>query len=224
MFNEGLKKIGKNAFAGCCCVDSIMLPTTLIELGYRAFFNALSLKEVIFNGVLPKIVGKSAFAYSWSTSLERFVFPGIATRLEAIIDAGQVEVADKVNRISRIEWRDGGVSVSVTSLQKDWDDSTDEVTGGVENWTAIWNSINELDDLITHYELKEATILLELALWKHRMNHHQKTMERDNSSEKGVGESDVREHCRVSCGSNIVIEHVLPYLLPDPGRYSLGGP
>jgi len=166
------------------------------------------LKEVIFNGVLPKIVGKSAFAYHYTTSLERFVFPGLAARLQAIIDAGQVEVARKVGRIPRIQWRDGRVSVSVKSLHKDWDNTTGEVKGGVVNWTSICKSIEELNSLITRYELKEAKILLELALWKHKMRLL------DSSEKEWAGELDAREHCRISCRSDVVIKHVMPYLLP----------
>ena len=205
VLNEGLKKIGKYSFAGCSNVDTIILPTTIVEVGYRAFFNAMDLKEVVFNGVIPKIVGKSAFAYHAYTSLERFVFLGLAARLKAIIDAGQVEVARKVGRIPRIQWRDGRVSVSVKSLHKDWDNTIGEVNGGVVNWTSICNSIDELNSLITQYELKEAKVLLELALWKHKM----RLLE-----EERAGELDAREHCRISCRSDVVIKHVMPYLLP----------
>ena len=61
-----------------------------------------------------------------------------------------------------------------------------------------------------YHNLKEATTILELVLWKHKMG---------NSSNQGgkkrkVDESNVREHCRFCCGADIVIQHVLQYLLP----------
>jgi len=70
----------------------------------------------------------------------------------------------------------------------------------------------EVETKLVHYEteyhkLKEATSILELALWKHKMNDLQgKKRKRD--------EAGVREQSRISCGADIVIEHMLPYLLP----------
>jgi hypothetical protein len=74
---------------------------------------------------------------------------------------------------------------------------------------------------LAHFEaelpkLKEATTILELALWKVRMavnnNIHQG---RTNCRQKKVrvDESSTRQHCRVTCGANVVIGHVLPFLL-----------
>ena len=48
-----------------------------------------------------------------------------------------------------------------------------------------------------YQQLKEATTLLELTLWRNNMD--------ENSQE--------RKECRINCGAHIVIEHVLPYLL-----------
>lgn len=31
-----------------------------------------------------------------------------------------------------------------------------------------------------------------------------------------IDDPDVREQCRISCGAGIVIEHVLPYIAPEP--------
>jgi hypothetical protein len=72
---------------------------------------------------------------------------------------------------------------------------------------------------ITHFQsevskLKEATTILELALWKLRMNekipqeeasHCRKKMKSDKSS--------IRQQCRITCGADVVIRHVLPYLV-----------
>jgi hypothetical protein len=68
---------------------------------------------------------------------------------------------------------------------------------------------------VAHFEdeyprLKEATTILELALWKMRMNvplddatHFQKKTKADKSS----------IHRRITCGADVVIRHVLPYLI-----------
>ena len=65
-----------------------------------------------------------------------------------------------------------------------------------------------------HFKLKEITTILELAVWKLRMNenipqeeatHHQKKMKTDESS--------MRRQCRITCGADVVNQHVLPYLI-----------
>jgi hypothetical protein len=72
---------------------------------------------------------------------------------------------------------------------------------------------------VAHFEdeyprLKEITSILELALWKLRMNenipqeavpHCQKKMKTDESS--------IRRQCRITCGADVVIRHILPYLI-----------
>jgi hypothetical protein len=63
-------------------------------------------------------------------------------------------------------------------------------------------------------KLKEITSIIELALWKLRMNenflqdevsHCQKKMKTDESS--------IRRQCRITCGADVVIRHILPYLI-----------
>ena len=71
---------------------------------------------------------------------------------------------------------------------------------------------------LTEYEaeyskLKEATTILELALWKIKMNDHIQGGKRRNKMVK-IAEADRRKQCRISCGADIVIQHVLLYLLP----------
>ena len=75
---------------------------------------------------------------------------------------------------------------------------------------------SKLDIFETEFQnLKEATTIVELAFWKKRMNDfgHEKK-EACNNEKKMMMVEDVREQCRISCGADIVIEHMLPYLLP----------
>jgi hypothetical protein len=66
-------------------------------------------------------------------------------------------------------------------------------------------------------KLKEMTSLLELALWKTRIDDssldHAKMMVGGNKKMK-MDSSDFRLQCRISCGANHVVENLLPYLLP----------
>jgi hypothetical protein len=68
-----------------------------------------------------------------------------------------------------------------------------------------------------YQKLKEITSLLELALWKARIDDASvdqgKVMGSGNKKMKMVS-SDFRLQCRVSCGADHVLENVFPYLLP----------
>jgi hypothetical protein len=74
---------------------------------------------------------------------------------------------------------------------------------------------------LAHFEdelpkLKEATTMLELALWKVRMIVNVNIQQgRTNCCQKKVrvDESSTRQQCRVTCGTGVVIGHVLPFLL-----------
>jgi len=63
--------------------------------------------------------------------------------------------------------------------------------------------------------IMEALTMIELVLWKNKMDdccgHQRKTRQ---SKKMRMDDSDMRKQCRIKCGAetNIVIEHVLPYL------------
>ena len=64
--------------------------------------------------------------------------------------------------------------------------------------------------------LKDATSVLELALWKTKLNSSQEEDKKMGCSKKAkIEESDLRKQCRTHCGASIIIGHVLPYLLPN---------
>ena len=77
---------------------------------------------------------------------------------------------------------------------------------------------SEVNSKLAHYQsqylqLKEATALLELAMWKNKMNDS--TEENRPNKKRKMAES-VRQQCRISSGADVVVAGVLPYLLPRP--------
>jgi hypothetical protein len=63
-------------------------------------------------------------------------------------------------------------------------------------------------------KLKEAMTILELALWKSRMNEDRPQEEATHCRKKiKTNESSIRRKCRVTCGASVVIRLVLPYLI-----------
>jgi len=79
--------------------------------------------------------------------------------------------------------------------------------------------IAEIQEYLTHCEdkyrtLKEATTLLELALWKKSMDDHcQEANKKRRIKRVKIEESTSRQMCRVGCGADIVIENILPFLV-----------
>ena len=61
--------------------------------------------------------------------------------------------------------------------------------------------------------LKDATSLLELALWKTKLNSSQQEEKKMGCNKKAkIEESDLRKQCRTHCGAGIIIGNVLCYL------------
>jgi hypothetical protein len=79
--------------------------------------------------------------------------------------------------------------------------------------------LNRIQEKLSHYDdelhrLKEVTSILELTLWKMKMNEksHQYMATRHKKKMKAVN-SSIRSQSRVTCGADVVIGHVMPYLV-----------
>ena len=81
------------------------------------------------------------------------------------------------------------------------------------------NILGIIQAKVAHFEdelpkLKETTSILELALWKLRMNEKHPQEEATHSQKKiKTDETSFRQQCRVTCGADIVIGHVLQFLV-----------
>jgi hypothetical protein len=81
-----------------------------------------------------------------------------------------------------------------------------------EEWRA--ETVTKLEYYESEYRrLKESTSLIELALWKLRMDDDSKAGGRGNKKIK-IDLSEFRLQCRVSCGADHVVKNVWPYSLP----------
>jgi hypothetical protein len=115
-----------------------------------------------------------------------------------------------------------GMSMRVEALAfKVWRDYIKNMVHSVEfKWGyGNQNIVRRIRAKVSHFEdelhkLKEITIILELALWRMRINQTN-NQENDTQHQKKIkiDESDIRQQCRVTCGADTVIKHVLPYLL-----------
>jgi hypothetical protein len=203
--NEGLNKIGKRLFCSCRSLSSITFPSTITEVGILSFLHCISLKKVVLNeglqtigllafercsslecvtipSTVTEIVGGSfvacqrlrevglhegiqkiaRVAFEGCTSLERFTFPSLSTRLETITRAGITEVEDKIDNVRGqiITRRDSDVFIPAVGLG---------IISRDANWKRVKRILGRIDRFISYYELKEATTLLELAMWKSKI-------------------------------------------------------
>ena len=160
VLNEGLERIGWRAFYNCPSLQSITIPSSVVEIWCWTFNHCKQLREVVCSGALPTIEYKPKFGdcFGGCSALERITFPNLSFRLDAIIRAGQVDVQNKIQQCinkGEIEWERGGtIYIPV------------EVTRNNDIWKELKQRVDQIINLIKYYEMKEATTIFELALWK----------------------------------------------------------
>jgi hypothetical protein len=170
-------------------------------------------KERIENLLLVKQIHFPEQPIDWDYLLDEFAsnsyvsFPGapLQERMRFLVTCG---LSTRVEALPFKLWRD-----YVTQMIH----AAPFVHGEEEvNNSTIMHRIQEK---LAHFEdelpkLKEATTILELALWKKRMNDtkHQQNSARNQKKIKTEGTS-TRQQCRVTCGADVVIGHVMPYLI-----------
>jgi hypothetical protein len=102
-------------------------------------------------------------------------------------------------------WRDC-ISNMIHTANFEWDEDNRSIL----RW--IRTRIAHFED--EYPKLKETTSILELALWKLRMNEKIPQEEATHCQKKiKTDESSIQRHCRITCGADVVIRHVLPYLV-----------
>jgi hypothetical protein len=114
-----------------------------------------------------------------------------------------------------------GVSERVGSLPfKIW---RDHITNMIHTAAFEWSRDNlvifhGIRSKLDHFEdelpqLKEVTTILELALWKMKMNEKKSHQDIATPSQKKIksDESSIRQQCRVTCGPDVVLCHVLQF-------------
>lgn len=152
VLNEGLQKIDTLAFCGCHALESIALPSTLAEIDGIAFYNCDSLVEVTMSGICEKIVGT---AFLHCTSLERIDFPSISNRLNNIMQTKHYQIEVQIDEVRGVVERRGSeLSIPASIIDRG------------RHWNTTKQHLEQIVSWIKYYEVKEATTLFELALWK----------------------------------------------------------
>ena len=153
--NHGLQKIRDWAFYNSTSLESITLPSTIVEIDRGVFANCSNLREVEMNAV-PQYVHSEAF--SNCHALERVLFPTISHLLVNIIRTRHWEgLDDKLNEVRGVvQWESDKLFVSRAALYENWDD--------------IRRDFGRITRMVVYYEVREATTTFELALWKSKLD------------------------------------------------------
>jgi len=124
---------------------------------------------------------------------------GKYTRIETFRYLFQVSITKRLDLLGIGRWREE-LENRVSSLPR----YGLRVSKREEDTKAVY------DRLFTYESIKEATSVLELALWKTKIDdsRNKRTRTEENDSYK--------EQCRINCGADIIIRNVLPYLCPRP--------
>jgi hypothetical protein len=114
-----------------------------------------------------------------------------------------------------------GLSMRVEALPfKIW---RDHITNMIHTATFEWSRDNSvilhgIRSKLDHFEdelpqLKEVTTILELALWKMKEKKSHQDIATPSQKKIKSDESSIQQQCRVTCGADIVICHVLQFLI-----------
>jgi len=162
VLNDGIKKIKADAFGRCFSIERITIPSTVVAIEQYAFHHCSRLREIVVNNEGVQIDDQ---AFYNCISLERFKFTTLFTRLKNIIQAGQRDIEVKMDDISAVEWRGGELIIPAVRREKHNGSGRVVIIAGVDK-----EKLNKIEGLIVHYEMKEATTLFELALWKAKID------------------------------------------------------
>jgi hypothetical protein len=215
-FGDKLETIGNDAFSGTK-LTSIKLPKVRV-IGGGAFLGCEQLTEVKLSEDLETIEDR-AFAYC--PRLRRITIPLQYT----LLDEG---VFDECRDLSQVELI-GGIHKTISSLllnswrneMNDEIDSINRVLPRYVKTVTIRQWMGSVLQRIEHYKaehfiaLKEFTTLLELALWKAKIDESQdeRSLGSDQPAKKPkMNMKAVRQEQRITSGASIVIKNVLPFL------------
>ena len=175
----------------------------------RTLFRASAPLEVIKNLLTIHEESFPDQSVDWDRVFERLMSPSpwkkhsLASK-NIVRHLVEYSMAERINKIGIKQRRDEMTSLMNTDISKDVH---------LQFWLDGFRS------KLVRYEkeynnLKEATTILELVLWKKNMNDSASGDHRCIKEMTNIENSYVREQYRINCGADIVIEHVLPFLMP----------
>jgi hypothetical protein len=224
----GVIEIEYYAFCGCSALSDLEFDKLEI-IGIAAFAYCDSLESVN----MPSIgrVGRVAFQYCDAAFQDCIALRRIAIPLKDNLSIDNHTFSSCEN-LSRVDALAGGMYRTISSLHMEsWRDGmVEEIDSinqtlpsirAIEKADAIQQWVNRVLQRMEHYKsehqilLKEVMALLEMALWKAKLLNEMDEKKCNVDVVANTTELDTeaaRKEHRVTCGANIVIKNVLPFL------------
>ena len=161
-------------------------------------------KESIENLLLVKQMHFPEQTIDWEYLLDQFALPSkvsfttiFTERMQFLVMCG---MSESVEALAFKVWRESILNM-ICAADFKWEKDNFHIIQGIRARVA-----NFEDEYLT---LKEITTILELTLWKLRMNASQlqKKTKTDGLS--------IQRQSRITCGAGVIIRHVLPYLISN---------
>jgi len=225
-FGDELDTVGKHAFRFCSSLKHLKLPS-IITIEGKTFAGCIRLIDVEFSGRLETI---GARAFWCSEQLRRIAIPlkrDLFAFDERLHYYSQFDSCNKLVKVDLIGA--DGVHKTVASLHMEsWRaDMLEEIsrinhvlptTNANEKTNEIVQWMEWVMDKMDHYKaehcrhVKEGTTLLELALWKAKLDGKEENCGEGRTKKAKIDAESARKERRVTCGADIVIKNVLPFL------------
>jgi hypothetical protein len=194
-------------------IESIKAAHPQYELDWKGL-----LKNVVVNGasmeVIKRVVSVQQVYFpkakmDWVNGLDAILQQQRnRVRPEIIKFVFKLSVKNRVENLSKYKWRQD-ITHQINALPI-----------GV-NDRSLDSLVDETHSNLQHYELIDGTSLLELAVWKMKIDEQTASNSNDDEiycNKANVDNTEFREVCRVSCGVDSVMKNVVPFLLPQRGR------
>ena len=226
-FGDKLETIGSNAFFRCH-IKSIKAPSVR-TIEERAFGSCTQLTDV----ELPGIERICREAFISCPALRRIAIPLRDDIFHLLEDyhyhrythfdyCRNLTTVDIVGEIDKIissllldSWRDQ-VNQEINRINQVLPStSADEKAGEIQQW--IRSVLRRMAHFRNEHRvlLKEATTLLELALWKAKLDEKEDCSIEGRAKKAKFDTAGTRNERRITSGANIVIRNVLPFLQLD---------
>ena len=229
-FGDSLRSIGFCAFESCTSLKTPLKLPSIYDIGHQAFTACTRITDLELSERLQTI-GRGAFdgcecLQRVAIPLKRYLFEGDYIDFDDIHE--EFNPFDGCEQLKTVELV-GGVHKTVSSLHmKSWrTEMIAEInrinqvlptTPAYGKTDAIQQWMELVHDRLDHYKaehkryVKEGTTLLELAVWKAKLDEKEDKSAEGSTKKAKVDVESLRKERRVTCGADIVIKNVLPFL------------
>ena len=223
-FGDRLETIGEGAFAECFSLTHLNLPS-IITIERSAFIRCKLLTDIELSERLETI---GLYAFGECERLQRIVVPLKRDLFQYSHYYQKYNQFHDCEQLTTVDLA-GGIQKTVASLHMEsWRTETNTIINRInqvlpntpanEKTDEIKRWMDLVIDKMDHYKsehcryVKEGITILELALWKAKLGEKEEYAAEGKSKKAKVDAESARKEGRITCGADMVIKNVLPFL------------